>query len=127
MENTADMRRFDPLAEVFGANFLDEEVCRQWVLKRLHGDRPRCPECGHMIECQRLPRFWANGRMECQSCGRWFDALSGTPLMNCHFRFSEFVLICMGFHWGFSNTEIARYLGLHSETVRLWRAKWISE
>ena len=29
-----------------GMLLLDERLCREWVLHRLHPDGPRCPGCG---------------------------------------------------------------------------------
>lgn len=124
MDNTAKNDIVGDLAAVFGANFLDETVCREWILRKIHPMRPVCPHCGRRIARWRLSRFWMNGRMECDDCHRWFNALTGTALSGCRLGFADFVMMAAGFHWGFSNQEIARLIAFDPETVRIWRHKW---
>lgn len=127
MEITNLSNKLNGLEHVFGSNFLDERVCRQWILRKLHGDRPSCPSCGFRIEPGRLERFFNCGRIECPDCGRSFNCLSGTPLANCPLKFADMVMMFVGFQWGLSNVEISSIVGIHRTAVMKWRAKWISE
>jgi len=120
----ATFRASDLLA-AFGPEFLDDGVCRDWVLRRLHPAGAFCPGCGAGIQGDnRLQRFWSGLRLTCPSCGKFFTALTGTFLARSQQSFRELVLLAFLLEAGFSNTETARLVGNHTNTVRMWRLKF---
>jgi len=114
----------DALA-AFGPEFLDDGFCRDWVLRRLHPAGVFCPGCGAVIEGDnRLQRFWSGLRLTCPACGKFFTALTGTFLARSQQSFRELVLLAFLLEAGFSNTETARLVRNHPNTVRMWRLKF---
>lgn len=114
----------DALA-AFGPEFLDDGFCRDWVLRRLHPAGVFCPGCGVVIEGDnRLQRFWSGLRLTCPACGKFFTALTGTFLARSQQSFRELVLLAFLLEAGFSNTETARLVRNHPNTVRMWRLKF---
>ena len=132
-ENTANTNKpgtpahFAPaeLLAVFGPGFLDDASCRNWVLQKLHPAGVFCPGCGAGIQDDnRLQRFWDGLRLTCPVCGKFFTALTGTFLARSQQTFREMVLLAFLLGAGFSNTETARLVGNHPNTVRMWRLKF---
>jgi len=113
------------VARVFRADFLDEEVCRRWILKTIHGDgEMMCPGCGAPLAGIALQRFWEGKRICCRTCGKFFTALTGTFLAGCHMTFREVILFAVFLHFRIPPREIARILRISVETVRLWEIKF---
>lgn len=109
----------------FGPEFLDDGFCRGWVLRRLHPAGVFCPGCGAAIKGDnRLQRFWGGLRLTCPACGKFFTALTGTFLARSQQSFGELVLLAFLLEAGFSNTETARLVRNHPNTVRMWRLKF---
>jgi len=108
--------------EVFGAQFLDEEHCRQWILKKVHGETGHCPNCQVVSEPQ--DRFFSGARMKCRSCGKYYTALTGTFLCGTQFDFREIILLALFLEIGVANLYIAILLGVDQETVRIWRNRF---
>ena len=65
--------------EAFSALFLDEKVCTLWVLKRLHPEGARCPECKAAVGYDD-GNFWEMKRCHCKECGKWFTATTGAHI-----------------------------------------------
>ena len=109
----------------FGPEFLDDGFCRDWVLRRLHPAGVFCPGCGAaIVGDNRLQRFWSGLRLTCPACGKFFTALTGTFLARSQQSFRELVLLAFLLEAGFSNTETARLVRNHPNTVRMWRLKF---
>ena len=120
-------RSFTPgdVGREFGAGFLDEGVCRWWILKKIHGDgQITCPECHVPLTDVALRRFWEGNRIRCRACGKYFTALTKTFLSGCHMNFREIVLLADFLHHNYPAREIARILRISPETVRLWEIKF---
>ena len=126
-EKCLNIDRLSP-AEVlnaFDVRFLDKEFCRRFVIGRLNPDGPRCPRCKEPITREKpLQRFWENGRVVCPACGKWFQALSGTPFSRVHMACRDIVLIALFLALGADCRMIGRMIGRHPETVRLWRKRY---
>jgi len=109
----------------FAAGFLDEGVCRWWILNKIHGDgHVTCPECHVPLTDVALRRFWEGNRICCRACGKYFTALTKTFLGGCHMNFREIILLAVFLHFGIPAREIARILKISTETVRLWEIKF---
>lgn len=120
-------RSFTPrdVGREFGAGFLDEGVCRWWILKKIHGDGEiTCPKCHAPLFSVALRRFWEGLRICCRSCGKFFTARTGTFLDGCHMNFREIILLADFLHHDYPAREIARILKISAETVRLWEIKF---
>ena len=108
--------------EAFGAVFLDADFCREWVLKRIHGETGRCPNCH--IEAESQQRFFQGARIKCRPCGKFYTALTGTFLCGTQFDFREIVLLALFLELGLANSSIAKTLGVDQETVRIWKNRF---
>ena len=106
----------------FGAYLLDEDRCREMVISKLH-PAPCCPDCAAKLTWTQDAAFRQNKRVRCNQCGRFFTALSGSPLSGMHMDFRAFVLLCFCLEAGLNNTQISMLIGDTTDTVRAWRRK----
>jgi len=113
------------VAREFGPAFLDEDLCRYWIIKHLHPEAPpACPSCQANISDRSLPKFWEGDRIYCNACGKFFTALTGTFLSGCHLNFSGMFLLAAFLGLGIRSDLIADKLSLSVESVRLWQKKY---
>ena len=133
IENTATInKRPSPgfclpadVAGKFSAEFLDEDVCRRWILEKIYdGMAISCPQCSALLTENRLRRFWLAERIRCHACGKFFTALTDTFLQGCHLAFREIILLAIFLHFNIHHREIASILRISTETVRLWDIKF---
>jgi transposase-like protein len=122
--------RFTPgdVLAMFGADLLDEQRCRIWVLTKIHPKGAHCPRCGNNIGPAKfiltLPSFWKGGRVRCDQCGKYFTALTGTFLSGCHLKFREIILLALLLALDVPDKQIAAIIKMSAENVRLWRLKF---
>ena len=133
IENTASYKRrtapgyFDPhdAAVSFKADFLDEDLCRRWILDTIyHGQDIACPQCSKQLTAKSLQRFRTAERVRCHACGKFFTALTGTFLQGCHLTFRQIILLAVFLYFGINHAAIADKVGVSEETVRLWQKKF---
>lgn len=108
----------------FGIEFLDEDVCRYWILKEIHNAEIKCPGCKTILKYFHPHPFWQGKRVRCSKCGKFFTALTGTFISGSHMDFREIMLLAVFLEAGLSNKQIADILKCTDETVRLWRLKF---
>jgi transposase-like protein len=108
----------------FTVDFLSEAVCRVWVLTEIHKDVARCPGCGIELAGERKLKFWANERICCGNCGKFFTALTDTFLSGCHLSFRQIILLAVFLGFNIPGRIIADKVGITEESVRLWRHKF---
>lgn len=92
-------------------DLMDEDACRDWLVRYLHPDALACPRCG--AEERRVAQqngFWTGWR--CRLCDRYYTALSGTVFAKTRQRPSTLVLLVRGVAQGVSTARLARELGL---------------
>jgi predicted RNA-binding Zn-ribbon protein involved in translation (DUF1610 family) len=109
------------VVEAFNAVFLEESVCRHWVIGQIHRGKFSCPECGARVPDNLIRSFWDAKRIECDNCGKWFTALTGTFLSGCHLNFQQIVLLYYLIGLNVPDKEIARIISISPCSVRLWR------
>ena len=115
----------DEAAAAFGANFLDEDTCRRWILASIYRDRAiSCPECSAPLTEKGLQRFRQAERVRCPACGKFFTAYTDTFLQGCHLTTRQIMLLAVFLHFGIHPEIIATKVGVSTETVRLWQKKF---
>lgn len=126
-EHPTEAHGFVPAAvgRDFSAEFLDETVCRDWVLAKLHGRGERyCPGCRSPLTGIALLRFCQGKRLCCPACRKFFTARTGTFLNGCHFSYREVMLLALFLYVRLPRFWIASILPVTEETVRLWEIKF---
>lgn len=108
----------------FDVEFLDDDWCGTWILNKLHGNESRCPGCSADIHERQMRSFWDVKRIKCDSCGKYFTALTDTFLSGCHFDFREIVLLAFMLSLRVVDKQIAATLKISAENVRLWRHRF---
>lgn len=108
----------------FCAGFLDEAVCRQWIIERLHPGGAICPECGKELSDKCQERFWNNERIKCKYCGKWFTALTGTMFQGIHMDFRAIIILALFLGMNQAASTVACFIGGNENTVRSWRSKF---
>lgn len=106
---------------MFSAEFLDEGACRYALLQNMHQGHATCPRCRSAIVSS---GFWAGKRTRCQSCGKFFTAVTGTFLNGTHFDFRTVFCIALFLEAGLTHKKIGALLDISPETVRLWKMKF---
>ena len=106
--------------EWFGPEFLDGDLCRQYVYKSLHPAGAYCPGCHCRLEGRKSARFWQGKTVKCR-CGKTFSARTGTALAGKGLSARAIVLLLWLLARGDSDLQIAKSIGCNRETVRLWR------
>ena len=96
-----------PLVDV-----LDEDACYGKLLAALHPQGLGCPRCG---EAQRLAVHRRHRHpvldYRCKTCGRVFNAFTGTAFQQTHRSCAELWLILRGIAQGVPTARLARELG----------------
>lgn len=112
--------------EAFTPEFLDQDRCREWLLKQIHKDGVSCPECGNTIkDDKRCARFWGGKRLSCPECGKKFTALTGTLLSGSSLNFKEILFLMLALGSGARTSDTARRIGCDPKTVTNWRNKFL--
>jgi len=103
------------------AELLGEGECRAFILRQIH-QRACCPGCLVEIQGERAQAsFWSGARVCCKSCGKYFDARTGTVLAGTTLDFRRVLLLALLFGAGVPVRQVADRLQLHESTVRDWR------
>src|SRR3989338_9834633 len=111
--------------EEFSVDFFDEKVCRMAVLKMIHKEGPRCPQCGKAITSEKgIANFYELKRVFCKHCKKIFTALTGTAFNGMQLDLRTLYLLAVFLALKIDRKEIARMLNIHTETVRLWDSKF---
>lgn len=103
-------------------DYLDEDACYAQLVALLHPDGLSCPGCG---ERQRLGihhRYRAPVLdYQCGTCGRVFNAWTGTILQGTHRRPAQLLMILRGIAQGTPTAQMARELGCDRRHLLQWR------
>jgi hypothetical protein len=91
-------------------DLLDEQACYDFLVEALHADGLTCPACGgQQLTIHRAHRDPVLD-YRC-TCGRVFNAWTGTALQGTQRRPSELLLIIRGIAQGTPTARLARELG----------------
>ena len=93
-------------------DYLDEDACYAKLVELLHSDGLSCPRCGErdglgIHHRHREPVV----DYQCASCGRVFNAWTGTLLQGTHRRPAQLLMILRGIAQGTPTARMARELG----------------
>jgi transposase-like protein len=93
-------------------DYLDEDACYTKLVELLHPDGLACPRCTErqrlgIHRCHRAPVV----DFQCGTCGRVFNAFTGTSLHRTHRRPSQLLMILRGIAQGTPTAQMARELG----------------
>ena len=96
------------------AEYMDEHACYGKLVAVLHPGGLACPRCGadDRLKVHRRHRDPVLD-YRCDSCGRVFNAFTGTEFHKTHRRPSEILLILRGIAQGTSTARLARELKRH--------------
>jgi predicted RNA-binding Zn-ribbon protein involved in translation (DUF1610 family) len=104
--------------------YFDEDLCRSWILSRIHGVDIDCPACGSVSQGKIQHNLWLGKRVNCPACGKHFSAVTATFLSGTEFSFAEIYFLGLLLAFGRSVLEVARLLDTDPGTVRLWKRKF---
>ena len=109
----------------FDADFLEEDRCRGWILRRLHKEA-KCPRCYGELTEKQAETFWRNERVQCGMCERFFTALTDTIFSGTRMNFREIVLLLVLLGLQHPAKFIASRVHCDVSSVRMWRSKFKS-
>ena len=103
-------------------DYLDEDACYTKLVELLHPGGLACPRCGErqslgIHRCHRAPVV----DLQCGTCGRVFNAFTGTSLRGTHRRPSQLLLILRGIAQGTPTAQLARELGCDRKELLILR------
>ena len=90
---------------------MDEDVCRCYLLNRLHPDGLKCPHCGCEDRYTVKRNTWFDG-YKCTSCKKYYTMYSGTVFEKTRQPASKLVLVLRGISKGESTARMSRELKL---------------
>ena len=112
------------VTDSFGAAFLDEAFCIRFFLDMSHRRLAHCPDCKKDLTDDRQERrYYEMKKFKCKSCGQTVTSKKGTVLENCSLKPSQYILLALFLETGSSSTDIARFIGMSAENVRIWKGK----
>jgi len=114
------------IVQEFSADFLDEDLCRNWFLHKLHPEGVFCPGCGkEVVSERRLTTLWDMGRITCpaESCEKTFSLLSGTTLNGLGMSFRVLYLLLFMLGCGVSASKVSGQLGISTAAAYIWANK----
>lgn len=115
---------FQDVARAASWRWLDEELCRRWVLEQIYPDDPCCPVCGVAVrEGKALASWWQLRRVRCHSCKHYYRATKGTILQHCNLDLRQVIMLAWAFSWDFNNAGAANLAETDKKTAKLWRLR----
>jgi transposase-like protein len=105
--------------------FFDKNACESYILKKLHNPLvPVCPRCRTIAsDLATIENFVALDRCRCKSCGKWYTATTGTILHGTSMDMRQVVLLAALTALDVPLKIIARKVGMHPDSVRIWQRK----
>ena len=95
--------------------FMDEDACYRKIIEILHPDGLACPRC-QSRDGFRVHRRTRDPVLDYRcSCGRVFNAFTGTAFHKTHRRPAEILLILRGIAQGTTTARLARELNRHRQ------------
>lgn len=110
-------------AIVSGIDALEEEACRQFLIRRVHPTGAKCPVCRTSIDGRQAETFNARGRVHCNSCGRWFGYRTETIFSGTTLNDRQIFLLLLLLANNCPTAKIAASCKVSEETVLSWKHK----
>ncbi len=103
---------------------LDEQKCYDFLVGVLHPGGLRCPN-GHGLEDGYVHMRDRSPLLDycCRSCGRHFNAFSGTVLSGTRYSVVQIVQLLRGIVQGVPTARLAREMGVDRKWLLGWRHK----
>lgn len=103
-------------------DLLDEQKCYEFLLNVLHPEGLKCPNGHPLSEASVHMRDRAPILdYRCKSCGRFFNAFSGTVLEATKHNCIQLVQILRGIAQGVSTAQLAREIGIDRKGLLTFR------
>ncbi len=102
--------------------WLNEDVCRLWLLQQFYPVGPCCPVC--RVEVRKgkaTTSWWSLRRVHCHNCGSFYRATRNTILHRCNLKLRQVVMLVWALSLGVNDSCAARLSGINQRTARLWR------
>lgn len=115
--------RPDDVLEACGAELLDEDCCRHWLIKKLHPGSINCPFCGTPAEDCQGDNLLEGKWVVCQLCSKCYSAFTRTCLSGMHWTCREYVQLLLFVGAGWSAKRIANKLECSESAVRSWEIR----
>jgi hypothetical protein len=107
-------------------DIIDAAECRAFLVRGLHADGGRCPDCGVQLDGRQADTFAAGGRVCCNSCGRWFTWRTSTVFHRAPLDDRQIFLLLMLTELHCSLDGISSTCRLSLDDAYLWQRR-ISE
>lgn len=114
----------DDVIEACRAELLNEDLCRRWLIKKVHPVNIHCAFCFALVPDHQDRALREGKAVICRSCMKRITAFTGTFLQGMHWRSSELILLLLFIEAGWSTKRIADKLGRNDNTVRDWRKRF---
>lgn len=106
---------------------LTEDACRHWILSCLHPNGINCPQCkSRLTDETTVKNFWQGKRCHCKVCKKRFFPTDGTILHRSRLSMKQSFALAFLIALGVENKKIAEIVGIHPDSVRLWRLRFES-
>lgn len=105
----------------FDATWLDEMLCRSWVMLRIHHAGAGCPECGTGLTPVQRVSFFDQKRIRCSGCGKYYSATTGTFICGMKLDYRQLVMMNYLIGIGVDDAKISAALKVDKTTVWKYR------
>lgn len=92
--------------------FKDDKTCREYLEKKLWGDKPKCPHCSFE---EKIYRYKNGKQFKCASCKKIFTITVGTPMENTNIPLQKWmvaVYLHVNNKKGISSHQLAKHIGI---------------
>lgn len=119
MQKTSNFINLD--AGHFSLELFNETECRSWILKQLHPEGAKCPNCGTPVISEKTLSTWAAlGRVSCRSCSRFFTAATGTMIQGAKIDLRTLYCLALFLSLQVPVAKIVQILKVSHGTVTNW-------
>ncbi len=103
---------------------LEVEKSKKQLFTEFEINPAKCPLCGHALSEKVSRSLRALRRVLCISCGRRFNAWTGTPMEGAHFSPAEYILIRLAVSVGLDIQGLAELTGKSRSFATAWTGKF---
>jgi len=81
--------------DAFDVGLLNDERCKEFLLKLLHTDVALCPFCRFELTKYNQEKFWKNQQAYCGYCNKKFSGSTKTILSSKKVSWAQIVMFCL--------------------------------